>query len=232
MLAFEQFQVLTFDCYGTLIDWESGILSALKPILKVHAIEMPDNQLLELYGKIEPEVQFQEFKPYRQVLREVTKCLASELSFIPSDEEIQCLEKSLPAWQPFPDTVESLLKLKKFYKLGILSNIDNDLFESSAQHLQVPFDYVMTAQQIGSYKPSPHNFKYALEQMQMEKSSVLHVAQSLFHDVVPAKQLGLKTVWVNRRVNQTGFGATAPAQAIPDLEIRDLATLAAMIESN
>ena len=230
MLSFEQFQVLTFDCYGTLIDWENGILSALRPVLKAHDINMSDNQILELYGKIEPAIQARSFMPYREILRDVMRGFGSTLGFVPSEEEVHCLENSLANWQPFPDTVESLRQLKKFYKLAILSNIDNDLFEGSAKRLEVPFDYVMTAQQIGSYKPATQNFEYALQAMQIPQSNVLHVAQSLFHDVVPAKQLGLKTVWVNRRIDQEGFGATAPAQATPDLEVPDLATLADIIQ--
>jgi 2-haloacid dehalogenase len=122
-----------------------------------------------------------------------------------------------------------LQALKKEYKLAIISNIDDDLFAFSAQRLQTQFDWVITAQQAKSYKPSLNNFHLALERIGVPKPKILHVAQSLFHDIVPAKALSLSTVWINRRHNLGGFGPTPPAQAQPDLEVLDLQTLAALI---
>jgi 2-haloacid dehalogenase len=128
-------------------------------------------------------------------------------------------------WQPFPDTVEALQTLKERYKLAIISNVDDGLFALTACHLQVEFDWIITAEQAGTYKPSPNNFALALERIGMAPEKVVHVAESLFHDHVPAKKLGLSTVWVHRRANKGGFGATPPANAEPDLEVPDLKSL-------
>ena len=134
------------------------------------------------------------------------------------------------SWKPFPDTVAALKKLKSRYKLAIISNTDDDLFADTARLLEVSFDWVITAQQAGSYKPSHHNFKLALERIALPPEQVLHVAQSIYHDIVPARELGLATVWVNRRAGKHGEGATKAAQGQPDLEVPDLKTLAEMAE--
>ncbi|MGA2821428.1 MAG: haloacid dehalogenase type II [Anaerolineales bacterium] len=228
MLKFEDFEVLTSDCYGTLIDWETGIWAALRPVLRNHHTRIAIEKALELYGELETDAERGEYHEYRTVLQMVLEGFGKRLGFAPTETELQCFSKSVENWPAFPDSARALIALKGKYKLAILSNIDDDLFASSARRLQVRFDWVITAQQARSYKPSLNNFQLALEQIGLPRHKILHVAQSLFHDIVPAKRLGLPTVWVNRRQKRGGFGATPPAQAEPDLEVPDLETLAKM----
>ena len=226
MIDFKRYEVLSFDCYGTLIDWESGILAALRPVLKGHALELEDERLLRLYAELESQAEEGEFIKYREVLREVVRGLGRELGFTPSPSELDCLVASLGDWPPFPDTVEALQALRRRYRLAIISNVDDDLFALTARRLGVEFDWVITAEQVGSYKPSQHNFKFALERIGVAPDKVLHIAQSIYHDIVPAKALGLATVWVSR---SGGPGATPPAHGRPDLEVPDLGTLVSMM---
>ncbi|MGZ4789841.1 MAG: haloacid dehalogenase type II [Terriglobales bacterium] len=230
MHDFSKFECLTFDCYGTLIDWETGILSALKPLLAAHNREFGDQKLLELYGTLEAQAEAGEYRSYRQILRFVTQRIGSRLSFALHEDEIDTLPNSLPRWPAFPDTVDALRRLKLRYKLAIISNTDDDLFAETAKTLQVPFDFVITAQQARSYKPSHRNFELALERIGLPREKVLHCAQSIYHDIVPARQLGIANVWMNRRIGREGSGATRAAQEMPDLtvtsfkELADLAT--------
>jgi 2-haloacid dehalogenase len=228
MLDLLKFRALTFDCYGTLIDWETGIFGALRPILAAHNKPLTDAALLEIYGELELEAETGNYQRYRDVLKQVVRGFGTRLGFSPSESEVSSLPDSLPKWKPFADTVESLRRLKKRYQLAILSNIDDDLFAASAKLLQVPFDHVITAQQAGSYKPSPRNFEMALSRIGLPKEEVLHCGQSIFHDVIPARALGLATVWVNRASPRPGAGATRQAQGEPDLEVPDLQTLASL----
>src|SRR3954469_5071431 len=156
MPDFSQFECLTFDCYGTLIDWETGILSALKPLLAAHNKNLADEALLEMYGSFESQIESGEYMSYRHVLQRVTQRIAARLSFPLYEGEIDILPNSLKNWVPFPDTVEALKHLKTKYRLAIISNTDDDLFAETATLLEVPFDHVITAQQVRSYKPS-HN---------------------------------------------------------------------------
>jgi 2-haloacid dehalogenase len=226
MLDFSKFECLTFDCYGTLIDWESGILSALKPLLANHHRELADEKLLELYGTFEVQAEASEYRSYREVLRFVTQKVASRLSFPLYENEINTLPDSLPRWPAFSDTVESLKRLKSRFKLAVISNTDDDLFAETAKTLQVPFDFIITAQQARSYKPSHRNFELALNCIGLPEGKILHCAQSIFHDVVPTRQLGIANVWVNRRAGKTGPGATHPANETPDLTVTSLRELA------
>ena len=231
MLDFAQFEYLTFDCYGTLIDWETGILAALRPILEAHSVSTPDTTLLEIYGELEAGAEAGEYKTYREILDTVVRGLGERLGFTASPTEAQSLPQSIADWPPFPDTVAALRKLHARYKLAIISNVDDDLFASSAKLLQVPFDAVITAQQARSYKPSLNNFRLALDRIGKPKEKILHAAQSLYHDVVPTRELGIKNVWVNRRGSKSGSGATKPAVALPDLEVPDLRSLADLTAS-
>jgi 2-haloacid dehalogenase len=225
-MNFDAFACLTFDCYGTLIDWESGILAALGPLLQAHDVSADDEELLELYGELEAAEERRSYRPYRDVLRGVVVALGDRLNFRPSLEQINSLPESLPRWPVFPDTVAALARLKQRYKLAVISNTDDDLFAETAKTLQVPFDWVITAQQAKSYKPSRNNFQKALEKIGLPKEKMLHVAQSLFHDIVPTRELGWANVWVNRRSGKKGQGATVTAEITPDLEVPDLKTLA------
>ncbi|MCD6473183.1 haloacid dehalogenase type II [Candidatus Aerophobetes bacterium] len=232
MIDFSKYEILSFDCYGTLIDWENGILTALRPALAAHNINLSDEQILNLYAEIESRVEKGKFIKYREVLRKVMEELGSKLGFMPSSSEQDYLVNSLNNWMPFPDSVEALQTLKKTFKLAIISNIDDDLFALSAKQLKVEFDYIITAEQAKSYKPSLHNFKFAIERIGVSPERILHIAQSIYHDIVPAKTLGLSTVWINRRKGRKGFGATPPARGHPDLELPDLKTLISIIETS
>ena len=226
MLPLDDFDVLTFDCYGTLIDWEAGIWKALHPIFATHHVDLVPDRALELYGALESEAERGAYREYRVVLRTVLEGLGARLGFAPSTNELQQFSASVKDWPAFPDSPRALQMLKKKYKLAIISNIDDDLFALSAQRLQVEFDWIITAQQARSYKPSLNNFRLAFERIGLPERKILHVAQSLFHDIAPAKALGVSTVWINRRHDREGFGATPPAHAQPDLEVPDLQTLA------
>ncbi len=221
------FRLLSFDCYGTLIDWERGILAALAPVFESRAIHADDEELLEAFGRIEPEVQADEpGLAYRGILERVLAELGEDFGFPVSQEECQAFAASVADWPAFPDSGAALARLAERYDLAILSNVDDDLFAGSAQRLGVDFTHVFTAQRIGSYKPDPRNFEYLIEHAGVPEQAILHVAQSRFHDVAPARALGLTTVWVNRRGDAGSGGATAPSDAVPHLEVPDMATLA------
>jgi 2-haloacid dehalogenase len=223
---FSRKAVFTFDCYGTLIDWETGILAAVQPVLRGHGLEVADEQVLETYARLESAAEAGPYRPYKEILAEVVRGLGEHLGFVPSPAEATALAASVGDWPPFADSAEALAALQRRFKLAIVSNVDDDLFAASRRHLGVHFDWIVTAQQARSYKPSLNNFRVALERIGLPPDQVLHVAQSLFHDHVPARQLGLDTVWVNRRSGKHGSGATPPAAVQPDLEVPDLRSLA------
>ena len=229
MLRWNDFEVLTFDCYGTLIDWEAGIWGALGPILATHRVDLLPEKVLELYGELETAAEGGAYREYKSVLRMVLEGLGARLGFVPTAAELQQFSTSVKDWPPFPDSATALQALHKKYRFAIISNIDDDLFALSAKRLQIRFDWVITAQQAKSYKPSLNNFHLAFDRIGVPQQRILHVAQSLFHDIAPANLLGLSTVWVNRRKNKAGPGATPPANAHPDLEVPDLRTLATTI---
>lgn len=231
MLRFDQFKVLTFDCYGTLIDWESGILSAMRRAFSAHQRPFDPQKVLAAYAELEPQIQSGSYSPYRQVLAELMRGISGRFNVPFSPAEVDSLAESVADWLPYPDTVPALRLLKQKYQLAIISNIDDDLFAFSAQRLEVTFDFVITAQQAGSYKPSLQNFQLALARIGQPKEKILHVAESLFHDIAPASSLGLRTVWVNRRAG-TGLGASKPACADPDMTVSDLRGLARLALAN
>jgi 2-haloacid dehalogenase len=223
-LDFKNFSVITFDCYGTLINWEVGILGALQPILKKYGRSLSDAGILELYSTFEPQIQSGPYRPYREVLAEIVRRFGAKLVFTPTQQEIDSLAESIKDWPPFGDTSAGLRKLKTKYKLAIISNIDDDLLAYSLRLIGVPFDFLITAQQAKSYKPSHNNFNLALKKIGLPKEKVLHAAESLYHDVAPANELGIANVWVNRRGGKPG--ATKDVAARPNLEVPDLKTLA------
>lgn len=229
MLNFDQYEVVTFDCYGTLIDWESGIPRALNPLLSAHEIQLTDKDILELYATLETEAEAGDFMNYKAILRTVLEGFGLKFGFAPDMKELEYFAMSVRDWPPFSDSAEALHALKKRYKLAIISNVDDDLFEFSRKQLQTDFDWIITAEQVQAYKPSTKNFHHAIKRIGIPQEKILHVAQSLFHDIAPAKKLGLATVWINRRHDREGFGATPPAEAIPDLEVPDLQTLVSII---
>jgi 2-haloacid dehalogenase len=229
MISFDSFRVLTFDCYGTLIDWEPGLVGALTRVLKAHSISLPEREMLELYAELEAEAERGEYRNYKTIQATVVAGIGKRLHFTPSSEELTSISDSIKNWQPFPDTIESLRLLHEKYKLAIISNIDDDLFASSERQLRTKFDWVITAEKVRSYKPSENNFMKALDQIGVGKDRILHVAQSVFHDIIPTKKLGISNVWVNRRKMKQGSGATLPANELPDVEVPDLQSLVNLI---
>ena len=227
-MDFSRFTTISFDCYGTLIDWESGILPVLRAVLVRHAHNLADAAILELYGEFEAEAENGPYQSYREVLQSVVRAFGERLNFEASPDEIRALPESVPSWPPFPDTVAALLQLKKRFKLAVISNIDDDLFAATRKHLDVEFDAVITAEQARTYKPSINNFELAVRTLALPPARLLHAAQSIYHDIVPAKSLGISTAWVNRKSARPGIGAVRAATGQPDLEVPDLATLAAL----
>jgi 2-haloacid dehalogenase len=226
MLNFNQFKVLTFDCYGTLIDWESGILSTLRPILSRYCKDIDDTQIIKLYDEFERKIQSEnEYLNYKEVLKRVIQQFGNKFEFNPSYSELNCLTDSLGSWKAFPDTIQALKELKEKYKIVIISNIDDDLFALTEKHLQIKFDWIITAEQVKSYKPSLKNFEYAIEKINVSPDQILHIAQSVYHDIIPTNSLDLSNVWVNRK-NISKF-EKSPA----DLEVPDLKTLVSHIKS-
>jgi len=226
VIDLDTFDVLSFDCYGTLIDWERGLLAALAPIYAAHGAALDPEPVLERFAELERAAEAGPYAGYRGVLVRVLDGLGAHAGFVPTPAERAAFAASVGDWPPFSDSIDALRSLASRYRLAVITNCDDDLFARSARRLEVPFDWVVTAQQAGSYKPSLENFRRAFARIGVPPAKILHVAQSLFHDVAPARELGLATVWVNRRQGRAGFGATTPSDATPDLEVPDLATLA------
>ena len=230
MLDFGRYEVLSFDCFGTLVDWETGIIDAVRQVLESYGFDLDDESILSLYADFEREAQQGEYNDYRTVLRNVMKRIADSIGFTPLESDLTCLEETLSYWPVFPDSVEALESMKSQYKLAIISNVDDDLFADTAQNLSVDLDYVISSQQARSYKPSIHNFILAIDKIGVDATKILHVAQSLFHDVTPAKSIGLSVVWTNR-VSKGKLGSeTQPSRITADLEVPDLATLVSLME--
>jgi 2-haloacid dehalogenase len=226
-LDLSRFDALTFDCYGTLIDWESGILAALRRAMP--EVALPDDTLLEAFARHEAEIEAGPYRAYREVLGQTLEAIAAELGarLEPGPEDAAAIfGGSVVDWPAFPDSRAALADLAARYRLGVITNCDDDLFTASEGRLGVRFDPVVTAEQTRRYKPNPRGFEVAFERIGLPTSRILHVAQSLFHDHVTAKRLGLSTVWVDRRAGRGGSGATPPAEAAPDLVVPDLRTLA------
>jgi 2-haloacid dehalogenase len=229
MFDFSRFEVFSFDCYGTLVDWETGIFSALRPILAAHGKSLADAQVLELYGELEAQAEEGAFRPYREVLQTVVMGFAKRLGFAPSAEEARSLPESLARWQPFPDTVAALRELQGRFRLAIISNVDDDLFALTAAKLGIAFDFVITAQQARAYKPALSIFKLAQARIGVAPEHWLHIGQSVYHDVIPAQSLGMATVWVNRPSPRAGIGAVKAAEGRPDLQVPSLGALASIV---
>jgi 2-haloacid dehalogenase len=225
MFDFSPFQFITFDCYGTLIDWETGILTALQPILEKHSIHCSDAEVLALYGDLEAQAEAGDYQPYREVLRKVVRGMGERYRFEATAAEQESLPDSLASWRPFPDTVNALRQLHSKFQLAIISNIDDDLFRASAPQLEINFDQVITAFQARAYKPSPTIFRLAQQKLGISTAEWLHAGQSIYHDVIPAKSLEIATLWVNRPSHRPGVGAVRQAAGVPDLEVRSLSEL-------
>lgn len=221
------FSVLTFDCYGTLIDWETGIWDALQPLLKASGENPPRADVLAAYAQVEHDVEAKNGSvPYDEILQRVHKQLAQRLDFASNAHLDEDFAKAIECWPAFSDSATALRELKTRYRLVILSNVHNAGIAASIEKLGVSFDAVYTAQDIGSYKPDDANFRYLLDAVQRDfgfsKDDVLHTAQSLFHDHAPANRFGIANAWIDRqRLSQGGaWGATAPLAEKPDVDFR------------
>jgi 2-haloalkanoic acid dehalogenase type II len=227
------FDALTFDCYGTLIDWERGILDALRPWASRHALSISDEDLLVAFAELESkhETATPELL-YPRILHAVFDDIAARYGPEPDLEEARVFAASIRHWPAFPDSPAALRYLRQHYRLAVISNVDQASFVHSQARLGVEFDAIITAQDVGAYKPSLQMFERAFEvlgALGVPRERILHVAQSLYHDHEPARKLGLHTVWINRRAAKPGWGATrAPGSNVtPDLILNDLGALAA-----
>ena len=217
---------LSFDCYGTLVDWEQGILNALTTQTPEFR-ELSAATILQSFAKWESKIESEKFLPYRQVLTRVDTEIHKEFSLPPIENEQ--LADSVGTWEPFPDTAPALTRLQEKFKLAILSNVDNDMFQCTQSIIGVDFDFVCTAQDIGSYKPDLKNFRYLLEKLKCQKSEILHIAQSIYHDHVPAQKLGLQSIWVDRPSRVPGTGATLPTSLQPRYRVTSMQELADLL---
>jgi len=222
---FGRFDALTFDCYGTLIDWESGLLGAIRRALPATE-PLADDLLLETYASHEAAAESGEYLPYREVLQASLRGLVADLELTVSDEAADAFGGSVGDWPAFPDSPAALARLQTRFRLGVITNCDDDLFAASNVRLGIVFDWVITAQQAGAYKPDHAPFGLAFQRIEVPRERILHVAQSLYHDHVPARALGMTTVWIDRRQGRAGSGATPIASAAPDLTFADLASFA------
>jgi 2-haloalkanoic acid dehalogenase type II len=217
-----RFDVLTFDCYGTLIDWERGIGEAFETAARADGVTLDRAAVLDAYHAIEPGVQAERYRRYRDVLAIAARAVADRLGWKLAPGREAFLPDSLPSWPPFADTGEALRRLQKAgHRLAILSNVDDDLLAGTRRHLAVDFEFVVTAQQVGSYKPAPGHFTTARQRIGAARW--LHVAQSYFHDVQPARALGIATAWINRK------GQRPLDDRGPDHEFRTLAAAADLL---
>ena len=227
MLDFDRYEWLSFDCYGTLVDWETGISTAVAEALEPHGVSKTPAEILALFADLEPRAQTaQGYQEYRPVLREVMALMGADLDIAFSESELGCLADSLPNWPVFPDAADALITLQSRYRLAIISNVDDDLFAGSTRALGIDFDAVVTSQQVRAYKPDLRGFDTALERMGCEKAAWLHIGESLYHDIGPANRMGIASVWVNR---PDRGGGTRQTDAVPDLEVSDLAELAGIM---
>jgi 2-haloacid dehalogenase len=234
-LKFTDYEALSFDCYGTLIDWEAGIAAVLSPWAMRHGLDLDQERLLEAYAAHEEKAELEHpTELYPDILARSFRSLGKELGAPVSDEDAAALASSVPDWPAFEDSHNALTLLRERFKLIILSNVDRASFAGSQARLGVEFTRVLTAEEIGSYKPSPRNFAALAaeaKKLGIDNGRLLHVAQSLFHDHVPATQAGLPTVWINRRHDRPGWGATPapPAEITPNWEFPSMAAFATAV---
>jgi 2-haloacid dehalogenase len=236
-LRFADFEALSFDCYGTLIDWEAGIAAVLVPWARRCGLDRDQEQLLEAYAAAEAKAELEHpGELYRDILARSFRTLGDQVGASVTDEDAAALASSVPDWPAFEDSHDALSVLGERFKLIILSNVDRVSFAGSRARLGVEFTSVLTAEEIGSYKPSPRNFDalgVEVQRLGIDRGRLLHVAQSLFHDHAPAKRAGLRTVWINRRHDRPGWGATPapPVEVTPDWEFPSMAAFASAVKA-
>jgi len=206
---------ITFDCYGTLIDWKGGLASSFRGLLGT-VVDEREMEIFDAYVGIEAEEEGGPFRCYREILQAVAVRMGARFGVGVDDEQAAAFAASLPGWAPFADTNDALVRLKRRFRLGVLSNVDRDLFAGTCGHFDVAFDFVVTAEDVGSYKPALGHFhRYLADHGAVAET--LHVAQSLFHDGAPAGELGLAYVWINR-YKQTNETTVTPLAEFPDLD--------------
>jgi 2-haloalkanoic acid dehalogenase type II len=236
-LKFADFEALSFDCYGTLIDWEAGIAAVLGPWARGYGLDLDQERLLAAYASAEAKAELEHpSELYRDILARSFRFLGEQVGAPVTDDDAAALAGSVPDWPAFEDSHDALVVLGERFELIILSNVDRVSFAGSRARLGVEFTSVLTAEDIGSYKPSPRNFEALgaeIQRLGVDDGRLLHVAQSLFHDHVPAKRAGLRTVWINRRHDRPGWGATPapPAEVTPDWEFPSMAAFASAVET-
>jgi 2-haloacid dehalogenase len=234
-MRLSQFKVLSFDCYGTLVDWETGICEALVPWLERRGATLSREHILESFARHEAAQEAETPSMiYSELLARVHRRLAAEWNIAASEEDHRAFGASVGDWPPFADTTAALAYLKRHYKLVILSNVDRASFAATNRRLGVVFDAVHTAEEIGSYKPDLHNFRYLIDSLAQQgygRGDILHVAQSLYHDHAPANAVGLASAWIDRRQGAPGSGATPPAAAGVHWDFR-FTRLAELVEAH
>jgi len=219
------YDIVTFDCYGTLIDWDRGIVDAFADAVAAHGGNLDERRALETYERVEPIVEAEGYRSYREVLTENVRRVARELGWALPESRAGFLAESLPSWPPFPDTNAALERLARAgFRLGILSNVDDDLLAGTRRQFRVDFDLIVTAQQVRSYKPADGHFLEARQRIGGKRW--LHAAQSHFHDVVPCQRLRISVAWVNRK------GLVVPGTQKAERELRTLTELAHWLEED
>ena len=218
-------KAITFDCFGTLIDWEGEIQNIFKEILKKHGIEDADFVALQRHWE---NIQFdyiqEKYRPYKEVLKNTLPMAFRDYGYPFSPEDVLHFSESMGQWRPFPDTVEALKELKKHTKIALITNTDDAIIEETVQQLGVEFDEIVTAEQAGVYKPAHDGFHLALKKLGLDKSEILHTGFGFKYDVVPASELGIKSCWVNR------YGEVRPANVKEDYLVGDMKTFALLIK--
>lgn len=223
------FDLLTFDCYGTLVDWETGIIDTVRPLCASSRTPPTDAQVLAAFANAEHAVQAERYRTYREVLALTLARMAPPLGFHATPARCDDFAASVADWPPFSDTTRALHRLGAHYRLGIVSNVDDDLFAATGKRLGTDFDWIVTAEQVGSYKPATAHFEEMARRSAIPRARTLHIAQSPFHDIAPASALGYATVHVDRPSRGAGSGATPPADARPDATVPDMASLAELL---
>lgn len=228
-MPLDSIRLITFDCYGTLINWEAGMLRWLRPLFSRAKPAISDAEILEQYGEAEADLESRPYLRYRDVLARAARQAGEKLGAKISEQQARDFAASLAEWEPFPDTVDALQALAKKFKLGVISNIDDDLFAFTNPKLKVSFEVVVTAEQVGSYKPSLRNFEEVLRRTGIAKEKWLHAGQSIYHDAVPATKMGSESVWVNRPSARPDVGAVRKAIAQPTYQVRSVSELAQLL---
>lgn len=225
MIALDVVRTVTFDCYGTLVDWEQGLLTALRPLFPP---QHSDERLLQAYAMAESTLEAGPYLPYREVLIRAAATVGEAMGVLIPAEQRTILVDSITGWPAFPDTVGAIAKLRTRFEVGVISNIDEDLIRAHLEAVGLRVDWVVTAQSCGTYKPSARNFEVARERHNL-RDGWLHAAQSLYHDIAPCRRLGIPCVWIDRRAGRGGNGATPVASASPDFRCRDLDGLCTLL---